>query len=106
MPVQVKKHTEYPLGFDRTQLFKEEIQPQINRTSAMSNVMELIRIHDLKPSMKEYSLLVQRFVQYIETGDTSFFELIDRHFKIKNELSEKKNNKIVGQLYIPVNETV
>ena len=105
MPINVKKHTEYALGFDRTQLFKEEIQPQINRTSALSNVMDIIKIHNLKPSVKEYALLVDRFVQYIETGDMSFFERIDKHFRIQNELKEmpqeEKKNTVKGKLLIP-----
>ena len=86
MPVAVKKHDEYPMGYDRTQRFKEETQPKITRCVAMSAIIELVKLHNLKPNATEYIRLVDRFVNYIETGDKSFFEAIDKHYQLSSGL--------------------
>lgn len=75
------------LGFNRTQLFKEEVQPQINRCSALNAVLDFCKLNDLTLTTSDMNLLTKRFIKYIETGDDGWMEKFDEH--IKNNYKNK-----------------
>lgn len=81
----MKNYENKPLGFDRTQLFKEYTQPIVNRQSALKTAMTLMTSHDLKWSMKDIMLVTQRLITWMETGDDSFVEKMDQYFKLKDD---------------------
>ena len=80
--MQKKNYEEFQMGFDRTQLFKEHIQPQINRAAAISAVTEFCKLAKIEPTMQEYFLLVDRFILFIETGDKEWVKKVDTHFQL------------------------
>lgn len=73
------------MGFDRTQLFKEHIQPQINRTAALRAVLDFCKMNQIKLTTKELMKLVGRYQQFIETGDKSWVEAVDNYILAKYE---------------------
>lgn len=73
------------MGFDRTQLYKEYIQPQINRSSALSNVLSFVKIMGLKPTTEELFLMVERFQSFVENGDKEWVKKMDKFIKEKYE---------------------
>lgn len=81
----MKNYENKPLGFDRTQLFKEYTQPIVNRQSALKTSMTLMTSHDLKWSMKDIMLVTKRLITWMETGDDSFVEKMDQYFKLKDD---------------------
>ena len=88
---ETPKHETMAMGFDRTQMFKEWVQPQINRSSALSTTMTIIQSYGLKLSNKEILALCEKYVLYLETGDIKWAELVDdyinkNHLKIKELL--------------------
>lgn len=72
------------LGFDRTQLYKEHVQPQINRASALSAVMQFCQLNDLKLSMELTLRLCDLYVKYIETGDKEWVRKVDEYLTRNN----------------------
>lgn len=78
-----KPHENLQLGFDRTQLFKEWVQPQINRSSSLSSTIEYCRINKIQLSVKETIAMCKRFEEYIETGNTSWMEKMDEYMEKK-----------------------
>ena len=76
---------ELQMGFDRTQLFKEHVQPQINRTAALRAVLDFCKINQIKLTTKELMKLVGRYQQFIETGDKSWVEAVDNYIMAKYE---------------------
>jgi hypothetical protein len=80
-----KNYEEVQMGFDRTQLYKEYIQPQINRSSALSNVLSFVKIMGLKPTTEELFLMVERFQSFVETGDKDWVKRMDKFIKEKYE---------------------
>jgi hypothetical protein len=71
------------MGFDRTQLFKEYTQPQINRSSALQATLNWCKINQYKMELPEIVALTERFVQYIETGDRSWIKTTEAYLKDK-----------------------
>ena len=71
------------MGFDRTQLYKEHIQPQINRTSALRAVLDFAKLNHMKLTTHELIKLTERYIQFIETGDKSWVELVDNYIMAK-----------------------
>lgn len=81
----MKNYQDKPLGFDRTQLFKEYSQPIVNRQSALKTALTLMTSHDLKWSMKDIMLVTQRLTEWMETGDESWVKRMDEYFKLKSD---------------------
>lgn len=80
-----QNYEELQLGFDRTQLYKEFVQPQINRAAALRAVLDFCQMNELRLSTKETMRLVMRYQQFIETGDRGWAEAVD------NYISQNKN---------------
>jgi hypothetical protein len=85
---ETPKHETMAMGFDRTQLFKEWVQPQINRSSALSTTTTIIQSYGLKLTNKEILALCEKYILYLETGDTTWADTVDdyinkNHLKIK-----------------------
>jgi hypothetical protein len=76
---------ELQMGFDRTQMFKEHIQPQINRTAALRAVLDFCKMNQIKLTTKELMKMVGRYQQFIETGDKSWVEAVDNYILAKYE---------------------
>lgn len=99
----MKNYENKPLGFDRTQLFKEYTQPIVERQSAIKTAVSLMEAHNLQWSMSDLMLVTKRLVQWMETGDESWVKKMDEYFKLKADqqleelLSEhlKKNIEIL-----------
>jgi hypothetical protein len=79
-----------PLGFDRTQLFKEYTQPIVERQAAMKTTITLMEAHNLKWSMSDIMLITKRLVQWMETGDDTWVKKMDSYFKLKNDQKLKE----------------
>jgi hypothetical protein len=71
------------LGFDRTQLYKEFTQPQINRSTALQAVMSFCRTNQLKMTNVEVMALCNKYVKFIENGDTSWAKTVDKYLEDK-----------------------
>lgn len=82
---ETKKWNDLPYGFDRTQGFKEAVQPVIQRTTALSQTIEVIKLLNIQVSVLELFNLQKEMFEYLETGETTFF----RH------LYDKSNGKSV-----------
>lgn len=99
----MKNYENKPLGFDRTQLFKEYTQPIVERQAALKTTLTLMETHNLKWSMKDIMLVNKRLVEWMETGDESWVEKMDNYFGMKNDqlleellsLHTKKNIEIL-----------
>ena len=70
-------------GFDRTQVYKEYTHPQHIRQSAVIAVMQFCQMNGLKLSTKETLALVNKYILFVETGDTSWAEKVDTYMKDK-----------------------
>jgi hypothetical protein len=71
------------MGFDRTQLYKEYTQPQINRSTALQATMNWSKVNQYKLELPEIIALTNKFVQYIETGDTSWMKKTEKYLQEK-----------------------
>lgn len=99
----MKNYENKPLGYDRTQLFKEYTQPIVERQAALKTTLTLMETHNLKWSMKDIMLVNKRLVEWMETGDESWIEKMDNYFGLKNDqlleellsLHTKKNIEIL-----------
>jgi hypothetical protein len=80
-----KSYQDEQYGFDRTQMYKEWCQPQINRAAALRAVLDFLKINQIKMTTKEMMRLVMRYEQFIATGDRSFAEAIDNYIAKKYE---------------------
>jgi hypothetical protein len=80
-----KNYEQKPLGFDRTQLFKEYTQPITNRQSALKAALTLMTSNNLSWSMKDIMLVTERIQNWMETGDDSFVPKMDKYFKLKSD---------------------
>jgi hypothetical protein len=76
---------EMEMGFNRTQVYKEWCQPQINRAAALRAVLDFQKINQIKMTTKEMMRLVMRYEQFIATGDRSFAQAIDEYIAKKYE---------------------
>jgi hypothetical protein len=85
-----KPYENLQYGFDRTQVYKEYTHPQHIRQSAMIAVMEFCKMNGLKLSTKETLTLVNKYVLFVETGDSSWASKVDEY--IKNKYSEENIN--------------
>lgn len=83
-----KKWNEMSYGFDRTQAFKEAIQPVISRTSAMSQTIEIIKLFNLDVSVTELFNFQKDLFIYLETGETAFFRNLHNKTKGRSKLIE------------------
>jgi hypothetical protein len=79
MGASKKSYEDLQLGFDRTQLYKEYTQPQINRSAALQAAMSFCNLKEIKMTNVEIMRLSQRYVEFIETGDTSWAKIVDEH---------------------------
>jgi hypothetical protein len=84
--MQTKKYTEYGLGFERTQLFKEHESPMIRRQSALNAAQAFYGNNDIQYSATELKALYNRFLNLIENGDDSFFDKLDKHLQTKKNI--------------------
>ena len=82
---QEKEYEKKPLGFDRTQLYKEYLEPQTRRQSALKASITLMEAHDLKLSINDLLLLTKRIEQFIETGNTGWSGQFDAYVKLKSD---------------------
>jgi hypothetical protein len=73
------------LGFDRTQLYKEHIQPQINRSTALQAVMNFCKFNQLKMSNVEVMALCKKYIDFIENGNTEWAKAVDKYLMDKYE---------------------
>lgn len=80
---QTKKYDEYQLGFDRTQLWKEYESPMIRRQSALKEAQSFFSNNNITYSAMDLKALYMRFLKMIETGDTDFFEGLDKWLENK-----------------------
>lgn len=99
----MKNYENKPLGFDRTQLFKEHTQPIIDRQSALKSAMNLMTAHNLKWSMSDLMLVTKRILHWMETGDDSWVKKMDQYFKLKedqllHELFDEHEKKKINML--------
>jgi hypothetical protein len=83
MTNNTNNYQDLQLGFDRTQLYKEFTQPQINRSAALQAVMNFCKINQIKMSNVEIMALCNKYVNFIETGDTSWAKLVDKYLAEK-----------------------
>lgn len=74
-----------PLGFDRTQLYKEYTQPIVERQAAIKTALSLMEAHNLQWSMSDLMLVTKRLVHWMETGDDSWVKKMDEYFKLKSD---------------------
>lgn len=80
-----KPYENLQFGFDRTQMYKEFIQPQINRSTALTAVMDFCKLNGIRLTTKETLRMVDRYVSFIETGDTSWAKMVDEYLIKKYE---------------------
>jgi len=71
------------MGFDRTQLYKEYTQPQINRSTALQATLNWCKVNQYKFELPEVIALTEHFVDYIETGDTSWMKKTEKYLQEK-----------------------
>ena len=81
-----KPYENLQMGFDRTQLFKEFTQPQINRSSALNATMDWCKVNQCKLSLSEIIALSNNFVKYIEEGKTDWMKKTEEYLKKKQEI--------------------
>ena len=66
----MKKYDELPLGFDRTQLYKEHEGPMIRRQTALKEAQSFFSNNNITYSAMDLKALYMRFLKMIENGDT------------------------------------
>ena len=76
-------YQEHELGFNRTQLFKEWNQPQINRSTALKITVEYCTLNDIQLGVKETMQMTKRFMDYLETGNTDWMDKMDSYLEKK-----------------------
>lgn len=81
----MKKYNELPLGFDRTQLYKEHEAPMIRRQSALNAAQSFFSNNNITYSAMDLKALYKRFLNMIETGDDNFFEGLDKWLDENNK---------------------
>jgi len=81
----MKNYENKPLGFDRTQLFKEYTQPITNRQAALKTAITIMTAHNVQWSMKNIMDVVTRLTQWMETGDDAWVERMDKYFALKHD---------------------
>lgn len=85
-----KPYEDLQMGYDRTQLYKEFVHPQHVRQSAVIAVMEFCKMNGLKLTTKETLTLINKYVKFVETGDSSWADKVDSY--IKEKYSEENMN--------------
>ena len=74
-----QNYKEMQMGFDRTQMFKEFIQPQINRAAALRAVLDFCQINQVQLSNELLFRLVTLYIKFIETGDREWVSKVDEY---------------------------
>jgi len=82
---QEKDYEKKPYGFDRTQMYKEHVDPQMRRQSSLKSSIALMEAHELKLSISDLMLLSKRIESYIETGNFSWASQFDSYVKLKSD---------------------
>jgi len=82
-----QNYQDHQLGFDRTQLYKEHIQPQITRSSALRAVIDFCLLNQIKITNKELVRMTERYIEFIETGNKSWIDSMDKYIS-DNKLKE------------------
>jgi hypothetical protein len=85
MENNIKTYENLQMGFDRTQLFKEYTHPQIIRSTALTTVMDFCKMNGIKLNTKETIAMVNKYVKFIETGDTAWVKTVDEYIIKKYE---------------------
>ena len=85
MDNKMKKYDECSLGFDRTQLWKEHESPMIRRQSALNAAQSFFANNGIEYNGTELKALYTRFLKMIETGETDFFEGLDKWLEGKKK---------------------
>jgi len=80
-----KNYETKPLGFDRTQLFKEAVQPIVDREAAMKTALQFMAAHNLQWSMRDLMLLNKRILQWFQNGDEHWVDNMDVYFGLKRD---------------------
>jgi len=78
-----KPYEALDFGFDRTQLFKEFNQPQINRSTALQATMNWVKTNQIKLNLSEIIALSEKFVIYIEEGKTNWMKETEQYIQDK-----------------------
>ena len=95
--MEKKNWSELPFGFDRTQGFKEAVQPVITRTTALSQTIEIIKLMNLQVSVVELFNLQKEMFEYLETGETTFFKHLYDKTNGKSVVIQPTENQLVGK---------
>lgn len=82
---KTNNYQDLQLGFDRTQLYKEFTQPQINRSTALQAVMSFCKFNQLKMTNVEVMALCNKYINFIETGNTDWAKAVDKYLMEKYE---------------------
>lgn len=85
MGASKKSYEDLQYGFDRTQVYKEYTQPQINRSTALQAVMSFCKFNQLKMTNVEVMALSKKYVDFIETGSTEWAKAVDKYIMDKFE---------------------
>jgi hypothetical protein len=83
MEANKKSYENLSFGFDRTQMFKEVIQPQNNRSTALHAVMSFCSVNQIKMTNMEIMALCKKYVNFIENGDIAWAKSVDEYLAKK-----------------------
>lgn len=81
-----KPYENLQMGFDRTQLFKEHTQPQINRSTALTATIDWCKVNQCNLTLPEIIALSNNFVKYIEEGKTDWMKKTQEYLQKKQEI--------------------
>ena len=73
------------------QTLKDYSSLVIARQAALKATQALIESHQLKLSMKQYIRVFDRFYQFIESGDRSWIDNMDKFLKLEDNQNFEKN---------------
>lgn len=76
------------------QIIKDYSSIVIARQSALKATQSVVETYKIKISVKQYFQLVERFYKFIETGDYSWCEGMDKFFKLEQN---KNFEEIFGE---------
>ncbi len=84
--METKKYTDFGLGFERTQLFKEHEAPMVRRQCALNAAQAFYGNNGIAYTATDLKALYKRFLNLIENGDEGFFEKLDKHLETKKKI--------------------
>lgn len=93
--MEKKNWNELPYGFDRTQGFKEAVQPVITRTTALTQTIEIIKLMNIQVSVVELFTFQKEMFEYLERGETTFFKHLHTKTNGKSEVVKPIENQLI-----------